>query len=93
MLSKLVSVYNIFHCKNADSVVPVLVNIYNQNMGEIDRVDQIMYYYVSERKVSLWTSKGVLIMALVLLPYLHEESDLLLVNWKRTLSSVLIIRI
>ena len=53
MLSKLVSVYNIFHCKNADSVVPVLVNIYNQNMGEIDRVDQIMYYYVSERKVSL----------------------------------------
>ena len=37
--------FDVPHCEKVDKVVPVMVGLYNQNMGGVDSSDQVMYSY------------------------------------------------
>ena len=67
MLSMFYGAFDVPHCEKVDKVVPVMVGLYNQNMGGVDSSDQVMYSYAFNRKSKSWSKKVVFILVTHLL--------------------------
>ena len=55
MLSTFVGAYDVAHCKDVSKSKLAIADSYNKHMGGVDKSNQILYFYLDERKSLLWT--------------------------------------